>query len=365
MATLYITSTETFSGKSALCVGLGKRLQRDGLGIGYMKPVSTGERLAAGMVDEDAEFFKQTFNLPDPLEDMAPVGIAPRMVEAILKGEEKTDFVARFQQAYKRVAEGRDVIILEGGCNLRQGYLVGLPTPQVVKMLHAHAVVVIKYSSDLQVLDDSLTARKRLGDSLVGVVLNAVPRQRMPFVQETAKPALESRGTPVLAILPQERLLLSVSVGELAEFLNGKILNCPNQADELVEHLMVGAMAVESALSYFRRKPNKAVITGGDRPDIQLAALETSTKCVILTGNLRPSPIILGRAEEVGVPMILVRQDTLSAVEVIERFFGKTRFHLDKKIQRFEEMLEDRFDFERLYGALGIRESGTREFLTP
>jgi hypothetical protein len=75
---------------------------------------------------------------------------------------------------------------------------------------------------------------------------------------------------------------------------------------------------------------------------------------VILTGNLHPSPIILGRAEEVGVPMVLVRQDTLTAVEVIERFFGKTRFHLEKKVRRFDEMLADRFDYERLYAVLGL-----------
>ncbi len=360
MATLYITSTETFSGKSALCVGLAKRMQRDGLTIGYMKPVSTGDRLAAGMVDEDAEFFKKTFDLADSPEDMVPVGIAPRTVQGILEGREQPDFVARLQVAYERIAQGRDVVILEGGCNLREGYLIGLPTPKVAEMLNARALVVIKYDADLQVLDDALTARKRLGEALIGVVLNAVPRQRMPFVQESIKPALEERGVPVLAVLPQERLLLSVSVVELAEFLNGRVLCCEDQTDELVEHLMVGAMGVESALSYFRRKPNKAVITGGDRPDIQLAALETSTKCVILTGNLRPSPIILGRAEEVGVPMILVRQDTLSTVEIIERFFGKTRFHLDKKVDRFEEMLEDRFDFEQLYEALGIGESGNQ-----
>ncbi len=355
MATLYITSTETFSGKSALCVGLGRRLQRDGFAIGYMKPVSSGARLAAGMVDEDAEFFKRVFNLPDSLEDMVPIGITPRMLEAILSAEDHTDYANRLQTAFQRVSEGRDAVILEGGSNLREGYLIGLPTPQVAKMLGARAVVVVKYDSDIQMLDDVLTARKRLGERLSGVVLNAIPRQRMPFVQEVAKPALEGMGIPVLAVLPQERLLLSVSVRELADFLTGKVLCCEDRLDELVEHLMVGAMGVESALSYFRRKPNKAVITGGDRPDIQLAALETSTKCVILTGNLRPSPIILGRAEEVGVPMILVRQDTLTAVEVIERFFGKTRFHLDKKILRFEEMLEDRFDFERLYTALGLK----------
>jgi BioD-like phosphotransacetylase family protein len=354
MATLYVTSTETFSGKSALCVGLAKHFERKGYRTGYMKPLSTGARLAAGLVDEDAEFFKQTFDLPDALEDMVPLSLAPRTVEAILRGEEETDFVASLRQAYERVARGRDIVILEGGANLREGYLVGLPTPQVAELLDAQELVVVKYNDDLQIVDDALTARTRLGDSLIGVILNAIPRQRMPFVQELVKGVLEARGTPVLAVLPQERLLLSISVGELAEFLNGRILCGADKTDELVEHLMVGAMSVDSALTYFRRKPNKAVITGGDRPDIQLAALETSTKCLILTGNLQPSPIIQGRAEEVGVPMILVRQDTLTTVETIERFFGKTRFHLGKKIQRFQEMLEDRFDFERLYQAMGI-----------
>ena len=352
--TLYITSTETFSGKSALCVGVAKRLEGDGFRIGYMKPVSSGMRLAASEIDEDAEFLKQTFDLPDSLEDLAPVGIAPRTVEAILRSDEKEDFAATLMSAFGRIAQGRDIVILEGGCNLREGYLIDLPAVRVADMLDARVLVIIKYSDEIQVLDDALTAQERLGSAFMGVVLNAIPRQRMPFVEELVRPALEERAIPVLAVLPQERLLLSVSVGDLARFLSGAILCCEDKTEELVEHLMVGAMSVDSALSYFRRKPNKAVITGGDRPDIQLAALETSTKCLILTGNLRPSPIILGRAREVGVPMIMVRQDTLSAVEVIEHFFGKTRFHLEKKVQRFEELLQDRFDFERLYGTLEL-----------
>ena len=221
-------------------------------------------------------------------------------------------------------------------------------------MLAARVLVVVKYNDDLQVLDDALTARERLGESLLGVVLNAIPRQRMPFVQELVKTrAWRSEGCPCWPCFPRSACCCQSAWASWPSFCPATILCCEDKTDELVEHLMVGAMSVDSALSYFRRKPNKAVITGGDRPDIQLAALETSTKCLILTGNLQPSPIILGRAEEVGVPMILVRQDTLTAVEVIERFFGKTRFHLEKKVQRFEEMLEDRFDFERLYAATG------------
>ena len=81
---------------------------------------------------------------------------------------------------------------------------------------------------------------------------------------------------------------------------------------------------------------------------------EISRQLSVFVGLIITNCIIMGRAEEVGVPMILVRQDTLTAVEVIERFFGKTRFHQEKKVQRFEEMLQDRFDFERLYAALEL-----------
>ncbi|MFQ5947090.1 MAG: DRTGG domain-containing protein, partial [Anaerolineae bacterium] len=133
-----------------------------------------------------------------------------------------------------------------------------------------------------------------------------------------------------------------------------KILNSPEKREELVYSLMIGAMGADHALSHFRRQPNKAVITGGDRPDIQLAALETSTTCLILTGNLAPSPTILGRAEEKGVPLLLASQDTLGAVQIIEQFFGKTRFHQEAKIERFRELLDENFDFTRLKTAMAI-----------
>jgi BioD-like phosphotransacetylase family protein len=53
--------------------------------------------------------------------------------------------------------------------------------------------------------------------------------------------------------------------------------------------------------------------------------------------------------------MILVKQDTLTTVEVIEQFFGKTRFHQEKKIRRFERMLDERFDFDTFYKELKLK----------
>ncbi|HIC94559.1 MAG TPA: phosphotransacetylase family protein [Anaerolineae bacterium] len=355
MKALYICSTTTFAGKTALCVGLGKRFKSDGFSVGYMKPLSTvARRIGGRIVDEDAQFIKQTLDLAEPLEVIAPIALMPQTVEDILAGEERADFAAQLKGAYAKVAQGKDVVLLEGGAHCMEGALVGLSAPLVADMLKARELVVAKYASDL-VVDEVLGAKMLFGDSMIGAVINTVPRQRMRFVEEVIKPYLEEQGVKVFAVLPQDRLLMSISVGQLVDCLGGQVLCCPEACDELVEHLMVGAMTVDSALTYFRRKPNKAVITGGDRPDIQLAALETSTKCLILTGNLYPSSIILDRAEEVGVPVILVKQDTLTTVEIIEQFFGKTRLHQETKVHRFEKMLEERFDFDALYADLGLR----------
>jgi len=352
---IYVTSTQAFSGKSAVCVGLLRRFQQDGFKVGYMKPVSTSARVVHDrLIDEDAHFVKYTFGLTDKVETMEPVLLTDPQVASVLAGE-KDDFAAKVQSAFQTIAEGKDVVVLEGGASLREGWIVNLAPPHVSNLLGAPELIVVPYANDLQLVDDLITARVRLGDSLVGGVINSVPSRRMEFAEDQVKPYVESHGVPILAILPKEQVLLSASVAELREGLGGEVLCSHSAVGELVEHLMVGAMNVDSAFSYFSRKANKAVITGGDRPDIQLAALETSTRCLILTGGMRPSAMILGRAEEAGVPIILTHHDTLTAVEIIQAFFGRTRFHQEKKVRRFEKLLSEHMDFEALYAALGVR----------
>lgn len=357
MKALYIVSQAKAAGKSAFCAGLGKRFQQDGLTIGYMKPLSTEVRRIAGqVVAEDAELIRRLLNVSDPLDLMAPVLMDSSNVEAVLRGMGK-DYRKDLKAAFNQISQGKDVMVLEGG-DLDEGSLVDLSATEVAELLSAHVLLIAKYDSDL-VVDSILAAKKRLGDRLVGCVLNMVPSSQMSFVQEVIVPFLEKKCVPVLGVLANEPMLLSVSVMELANSLGGEILCAESHVDELVENVMVGAMSVESALRFFRSKPNKVVITGGDRPDIQLAALETSTKCIILTGNLQPSPIVLSRASELGVPMVLVKQDTMTAMQVVEEFFDKARFQLRKKHVRFEAILAEKFNFAALYDGLGIKPKGS------
>jgi len=355
MKSLYVTSIQTFSGKTAICLGLGRRMQADGFRVGYFKPLGTQlhEMDEGQYCDEDALFAKQVLNLPEPTQVLAPICLTPKFIEERLAGS-AVDLTTMVVQAYNQVQQDKDVVVLEGGASLREGYAVGLATAKVAKMLGAPVLVVVKYDSEVQVVDDALSAHAWLGDQLIGVVFNSVPAQNMHYVQSVAAPSLERRRIAVFGVLPEETRLLATSIGAIADAADGQFLCHADKRDLLVENLAVGAMTVEEARVRLNRIPNKAVITGGDRSDIVAAALDTAARVILLTGGLMPQPEMFKRAVDAGVPVVLVPYDTLKTVERVARFFGKGRLAHREKLARFKVLLAESFNFKRLYERMGL-----------
>ncbi len=354
MANLYITSAETFSGKSALCLGLGAHFRADGFKVGYMKPVNVNCNVREGLpYDDDVVFAKQVFELPEPPTLLGPVGLTPAKLEQQLRGPE-VDYEARFAEALGKLSANRDVMVLEGGRSWREGYIAGLSSKRVVELAKARVLIVLKYEHTL-LADRAIAAQDYYGPALMGVVINETPRSELDEAKEAMRPYLLRHNLPVLGILPRDPVLAAPTVAELAEGLRAEVLCCADHMGELVEHVLVGAMSAEAALTHFRRQANKAVITGGDRADIQLAALDTSTRCLVLTGNLYPSPVVLNRADELGVPVLLADMDTLSAIDVVEGYVGRGRVQQTKKIDRFAILLNEHLDFKALYEGLGLK----------
>lgn len=357
MKSLYVTSIERFSGKTATCLALGKHFQADGYRVGYLKPLSTQPwRIGGKIADEDAVFVKETLGLAAPAWELSPVVVTPEFLREHLRGNGKGDLMEKVKQAYAQAAKDLDILLLEGGASLREGHAVGLPTPVVASELSSNVLVIIRYRPDVRVLDDALSAKRRLGEVLSGVIVNRVPAEEAEYLAELAVPYLEKRGVPVFGSIPEVPGLAALTVAELVETLGARVLTEDTNMEAMVETLTVGAMTAETALHIFRKQTNKAVITGGDRTDIQLAALETSTTCLVLTGNLHPSSMIVKQAEARSVAVLLVPTNTMETVEKIERVFGKTRLGQPAKLAQFQELLDKHVDVERLYQAIGLRE---------
>lgn len=354
MVYLYLTSQQGLAGLHTLCIGLGMRLREDGFRVGYIKPLGHRYHQEEGTVtDEDAAFMRRTLELEESLADICPVVLTPKLVNEALKGE-AGDLAARVREALSRVEKGKDLVLLQGAYTSLQGWMLGVSAYQLAPALGARVVLVERFN-DAYLGDNALFARERFGELLLGVIYNMVPANRESFVRELLVPYLERRGITILGSLPYEKLLASINVADLARLIDGKMLCGEEGADSLVEDIVVGAMSQEHALSVFRRRHNFCVVTGGDRSDIQLAALEAGARCLVLTGNLHPSSIILGKAEELGIPVILVGTDTFTTAERAEMVIRSARTHEESKLERLRVLVREHVDMERLYALAGLR----------
>lgn len=354
MKALYITSVEPFSGKTALCLALGRHFIARGKSLAYLKPLSTQPwRTPKGeLADEDAAFVSSTLDLDADPSTLSAVVVTGDRLRTRLKQDGGEVLLEQIREVAQRVSEGKDILLMEGGGSLREGYAMGLSNLSVAEALGAPVIVVVRYRGEMESVDDSLTAKFRLGDQLLGLILNHVPAGSEEFVDSYVRPFLGRQGIQVLGHLPDQPELSALSLTELISLLGAEVLTEQVDLEGLVTSFTVGAMNAEAALARFRRQQNKAVITGGDRTDIQLAALETSTAVLVLTGNLRPSPLILEQAEKLGVPVCLVDTDTMETVEKIERSLGKTRLGQTEKLDTFETLLVERVDLQPIYDVL-------------
>jgi BioD-like phosphotransacetylase family protein len=336
--TLYVVSTESHSGKSAISLALALGFQSKGLKVRYMKPVGASlRRFGDDFIDEDAYFAWQALGIEADWDLASPVLLTQEMMEASLAGP-VGGLETKITEALARLSKGQDVVIMESLGGLYGGMALGLSVKYIANLTDAYVVVVIAHHPNPD-LDGMLAVREVCGERLVGMVINGTPSRLIPSLTERLKPFVEHYNLPFYGILARDKVLRSVSVSDLAEALNGEVLCGQDSLDQMVETFMLGAMGGAVALRHFQRKANKAVITGGDRGDIQLAALQTSTRCLILTGNLRPNARVLGKADEQGVPVILVKEDTLTTTERVEAAIGHVRLSSPKQVARLRESM--------------------------
>jgi BioD-like phosphotransacetylase family protein len=309
LGVLYVVSAEESSGKTAICAGLAANLVNDGKKAGYLKP-QVAEKDGS---DSDIAFMKQILGLTDAVN-------APDVIQ------------------------GRDVVLVEAMLGPGADDTLSKDTYGAAKEMKAKAIAVEAYTGKAS---EYVEVYKGFGESLLGVVINKVPESQLKQVKDEATAQFGAAGINVLGVIPENRVLLAVTVGELAEKIQGKILNNAEKSAELVENFMLGALVVDSGLDYFGRKSNKAAIVRQDRPDMQLAALETSTRCLILTGSSEP-PVynVLQKAEARGIPIISTEAEAQDVLASLEETLVSTRLNQEKKLSRLAEVIKKNLDIK-------------------
>lgn len=349
MLSLYLTSVEA-SGKTALCAGIGKKLLSQGKKVGFITPVQLSETSGTNGY-KDATFIKEALELTEATELLCPIRLSRQNLWQNLT-DEVADFSQKLKQAHANISRDKDIVLMEGLGDLGTDKVSTLACYTIAETLDAKVIIILRYSASLDPAE-IIQIGKKLKQQLLGVVINFVPKSKIEAVKQDMTAVFQEAGINVLGVLPEVRSLLSVSVKELAEVLGGEILTCAENTAEIVESIMLGAMTPDSGIDYFNRMTNKAAIIRGERADMQLAALQTSIKCLILTDDPKPLPAVISQAEDKHVPIVIVKQDTSSTLAGIEEALAKTSFHSFRKLQEFESILGSYFDFKALHPELG------------
>ncbi len=353
---LLIGSTEAHGGKSTTTLGIMYQLLHKGILASYCKPLgSCGDDSLINANPQNINFLANNLGLtPERWQSQKStpfMHLDAQVLKTRLIGEDVQDYSQQLRNYIGAIES--PFILVEGPNNLSAGNVFSLSADEIAATIDASILLVTRYN-ELSTVANLLAAKKLLGDRLLGVVINDIAESEMSSVEQAVKPYLENRHIPVLGAIPRDRLLNSVSVREFSQRLKAQVLCCSNRLDLMVESLTIGAMNVNSALEYFRQRTNMVVVTGSDRTDLQMAALETATNCLILTGHVAPKSFILERAEDLEIPILAVDSDTLTTVEVVDAAFGRVPIREAVKVKRVIQLMEQHFDCDRLIDKLAL-----------
>ena len=109
-------------------------------------------------------------------------------------------------------------------------------------------------------------------------------------------------------MVPYRSILARPTMDLIRQELKADCLNAGAQIQEVVDSVMVGAMAVQNAIRHFKR--GVLVITPGDRVDILLAAATSADDPdqqlagVVLTGEFKPQAAVARIIEKLPFPLL-------------------------------------------------------------
>jgi len=236
-----------------------------------------------------------------------------------------------------------DVLFIESGKDLASGSYLNLDPVSIAKYVDGSLVIVVSGDSD-SVLDDIKFIEKYIKIKDVnfgGVIINKI--NDVEEFENSCAASIKEMGIDVIGVIPYKAQLTYFTLDFLAEKLLARVLAGEDNLRKVVKNIIIGKpLTAEQPLSV---KPNlhernQLMITGGDKSDMILAALERDTAGIIITNDIVPHQNIISRANERGIPVLLVGMDTFKTAKTIDDMEALLKKDDTEKIQLLSHLIE-------------------------
>lgn len=331
---LYITATESQSGKSAMVLGMMQLLTRHMRKVAFFRPIIT-EPIWDDK-DHDINLLLQQFKLN--LQYSQTFAYTLDEARRLINSGQRNVLIANILAKFRALTETYDFVLCEGTDFLGKDAPFEFElNADIAANLGSSVMVIVngagKYADDI--MESTKVVIDQLEEKNVDILSIIINRADLT---ETEKDELrqelvckEATVQPLVYCLPDEPTLGKPTVKDVRKWLGAEVLFGEGRLDNIVGNYLIAAMHVHNVLEYIEQ--DHLVITPGDRADIVLAAVASRLSStypdiagILLTGGIRlPDNVhrLMEGWTSSPLPMLLTQDHTFKTVQKLAQVYGR------------------------------------------
>ncbi len=359
---IYIAGTSQHSGKTLVSLGLVAALLERGVKVGYMKPV--GQRTVevnGAMVDEDVVLIRTVYRLGMDPVDSNPITIPSGFTtEFVRKKKSREPLIERIMDSYARVAEGADLVIVEGTGHAGVGSVIGMGNAQVAAILGSGAIIVTGGGLGRPIDEFALNRAMfdQEGCRVIGMIANKFLPEKIDELKPLLADWLTTRDSRLLGVLPYVPVLSRLTMRQIANETQAEIVHGEQYLDRPISRVIIGAQHSHRLLQSLQ--PGVLAIIPGDRDDLILAAISSEelssetagTIGICITGDVMPHHTVLRLIERSQAPVIAIQRGTYDVASEISDVVGKILPNDAEKVETGQRLVKQNVDIDALMATL-------------
>ena len=352
---VFIATTEPYSGKSIVALGLVNMLLGKTKRPAYFKPIINIDPADGkdGHIETIINYFALDIRYNDTF------AFTRSQVLREMEDEGQGSMMNTIIRKFKKLEDEYDFTVVEGSDFLGEGTAFefelnlsiakNLASPVIIVSSGEHKTTAEMVSAVLNVLRNFHSREVQV----LAVIVNKVDASQEEDVRQLLSQSITD-GT-ILAVIAANKALASPSMKEIYESLGGELLFGETQLNNQVDNFVTGAMNVPNFLNHL--KENVVIITPGDRGDMIIAAVQANLSAsypkvagIVLTAGYQPEePIMrLLKGLQTVIPIVLVKTGTFETSQRVGAIKSRITADNIKKIQLAISIFEKSVDVQAL-----------------
>lgn len=362
MKAIYVAATSQHVGKTTSTLGLYAMLKNQGYNVGYCKPV--GQKfldINNDKVDKDALLFAEMMKFDLVAKLHSPVILGKGATESYIDNPSEFNYPDNVAYASKILSNQYDVVVYEGTGHPGVGSVVDLSNADVAKMIGAGVIMVVEggIGSTIDLLTLCLARFEQKEVPLLGVIVNKVLPDKIGKIKFYIEQYLESKGIPLLGILPYVPSLAFPLMRTVTKAIAGEVLSNGHQMNNKIEDILAGSLVEMDNLSSFENillvSSGRTVGAAIDKIKL-ISDIMDDTKSplsgIIVTGPTDLPDETMAYINKFEIPLVKTNLDTYGSVMKISKIEVKINTRTPWKVQEAINLFAQNVDSEKITSML-------------